>query len=271
MKHLKSSLPALRALFDRSITIRDIAEPLVSFDAEHPAPQIRSFMEEKDYDLVGVRQDGLVTGYARRVDLLRGNLGGYHVPFEPAELVPETTPILNALQTVQEHSRAFVVILGHIGGIVTRGDLQKAPVRMWLFGLISLIEMQLLRIIRDQYPGDSWREKINENRLEEAEKLLKERKQKNIEIDLADCLQFCDKRDIVLANADLRRAVGFDSRSKGKVLLKNLEDLRNVLAHAQDIITGRWPGIVDLASSAEDFLRRCEEIPNEKPVHRDAG
>ena len=74
MKQLKSSLPELRALFERSITIRDIAEPLVSFDAEHPVLHIDCVMEEEDYDIVGSRQDGLVTGYARRVDLLGGNL-----------------------------------------------------------------------------------------------------------------------------------------------------------------------------------------------------
>jgi hypothetical protein len=84
-----------------------------------------------------------------------GNLADHLVPFEPAELVPETTLILNALQTVQQHFRAFVVILGHIGGIATRGDVQKVLVRMWIFGVISLIEMQLLRIIRDHYLGDS--------------------------------------------------------------------------------------------------------------------
>ena len=33
MKQLKSSLGDLRRLFARTITLRDIAEPLVSFDA----------------------------------------------------------------------------------------------------------------------------------------------------------------------------------------------------------------------------------------------
>jgi hypothetical protein len=268
MKHLKSSIAELRTLFERSIAIKDIAEPLASFDAEHPAPQIHSFMEEKDYDLIGVRQNGLLTGYARRGELFDGPLGDYLVPFEPAEMVPDTTPLLSGLQIVKEHSRAFVVMVGHIGGIVTRRDLQKAPVRMWLFGVISLIEMQLLRMIRDHSPGESW--KINPTRLDKAKKLLIERKQKNIEIDLADCLQFCDKRDIVLANADLRRALGFDSKPQGKALLKDLEELRDVLAHAQDIITGRWPTIVDLASRAEEFLSRCEKIPDEKPSQSDA-
>jgi hypothetical protein len=61
-----------------------------------------------------------------------------------------------------------------------------------------------------------------------------------------------------------------DPKPQGKALLKDLEGLRDVLAHAQDIITGRWPGIVDLASRAEEFLSRCEEIPDVNPGQSDA-
>ena len=130
---------------------------------------------------------------------------------------------------------------------------------MWLFGLISLIEMQLLRIIRDYYPDDSWKHKISENgRLKKAEDLFEKRRQRNEAIDLADCLQFCDKRDIVLKSDELCRLLGFDSTATCEQL-KSLEDLRNELAHSQDIITGNRPRIVDLVGQAEDILRKCEK------------
>lgn len=132
-----------------------------------------------------------------------------------------------------------MLILGQVGGIVTKGDLQKIPVRMWLFGLISLIEMQLLRIIRDYYPDDSWKQKplISPDRLNKAEDQLKDRRRRNEAIDLADCLQFCDKRDIVLKSDDLCRLIGSDSTATYE-LLKSLENLRNELVHSQDIIAG---------------------------------
>ena len=130
---------------------------------------------------------------------------------------------------------------------------------MWLFGLISLIEMQLLRIIRDYYPDDWWKHKISENgRLKKAEELFEKRRQRNEAIDLADCLQFCDKRDIVLKSDELCRLLGFDSTATYEQL-KSLEDLRNELAHSQDIITGNRPRIVDLVRQAEDILRKCEK------------
>ena len=63
MKQLKSSLGDLRRLFARTITLRDIAEPLVSFDHGQPAGEVRDFRERRELDVVGVREYGMVTGY----------------------------------------------------------------------------------------------------------------------------------------------------------------------------------------------------------------
>src|SRR3990172_1407829 len=191
MKHLKSSLNDLRELFEHSITVRHISEPLASFDADHPAAQVLEFMDKKDYDVVGVRKDGLVSGYVRREDLSLEDgdkVGGHLVTFEPNEMLSETTPLVNVFEVLGNSPRAFVLILGQVGGIVTKGDLQKVPVRMWLFGLISLIEMHLLRIIRDYYPDDSWKPLglISSERLDGAEKRLAELRKRNEAIDLAD-------------------------------------------------------------------------------------
>src|SRR3989304_8802400 len=96
MKHLKSSLNALRELFEHSITVRHISEPLASFEADHPAAQVLEFMEEKDYDVVGVRKNGLVSGYVRREDLFLeagDKVGDHLVTFESKERVPGTIPL----------------------------------------------------------------------------------------------------------------------------------------------------------------------------------
>jgi hypothetical protein len=143
---------------------------------------------------------------------------------------------------------------------VTRGDLQKAPMRMWLFGLISLFEMQMLRLIREYYPDELWTKIISRKRLKEARKILKDRCKRNEKIDLADCLQFCDKKNILLSNENLLKGSGFESKTKGAKLLKKLENLRNNLAHSQDIITGNWPEIVDLTGRAEIVLRKLEKL-----------
>lgn len=258
MKHLKSSLHNLRQVFDRGVSIRYIAEPFASFDALRNATDVRAFMEAKDFDVVGVRQEGTVVGYVDRADLQEGTLEQHMKQFNKRDLLDDRSPMLKALDLLSSSPQVFVVVMGEVWGIITKGDLQKAPVRMWLFGMLSLLEMQFLRLIRAVYPEDEWKGLISEDRLTKAKALLQERQQRNEAIDLADCLQFADKRTIMLKNDSLRHALGFSSKREGKRVLKDLEHLRDELAHAQDFISGRWPELVDLAQEAEQRLENCE-------------
>ena len=111
------------------------------------------------------------------------------------------------LELLARFPQVFVVVMGEVSGIITKGDLQKAPVRLWLFGVLSLLEMQFLRLIRTAYPQDTWKGFVSENRLGKAGQLLQERKRRNEAIDLADCLQFADKRTIVLRSDTCNGAI----------------------------------------------------------------
>lgn len=263
MKHLKSSLYDLHQLFDRSVSVRHLAEPFVSFDAQRLAPEVRAFMDAKDFDIVGVRYNGAVIGYVERATLKEGTLEQYRIPFDRQLILEEWRPILEALQLLAESSHVFVVAMGEVAGIITKGDLQKAPMRMWLFGVLSLLEMQFLRLIRAAYPHDSWKSLISPCRIEKARQLLKDRQRRNEAIDLADCLQFSNKRTILVKSDCLCHVLGWTSKGVAKDLFEELEDLRDELAHAQDIITGRWPKLVELVKTAEKLLAACEELEPE--------
>ena len=258
MKHLKTSLKELRDLFENTITVRKIAEPLVSFDGEHSADSARRFMEKRHFDVMGVREDGEVAGYVRLEDLTGEEVRDHLVGFKGA-VVPDGAPLVIVIQSLRDSDAVFVSVFDKVSGIVTRGDLQKAPVRMWLFGLISLVEMQMLRLIRCRYPDDSWSVLLDEKRIAAAHKLLADRKKHNLETDISDCLQWCDKRDIILKDRALLLLSGLKDKNSGDRFLRHLEALRNDLAHAQDLIKGRWPELADLVIEAEAFLQRLEE------------
>lgn len=267
MKHLKSSLADLRHFFDHGITVREIAEPLISFDGDHPSVEVHRFMEDHSFDVVGVRENGIVIGWVRAPDLDSGSIREYQILFQDGDQVSGSSPLLSALTQLKNREALFVTLLGQVGGIITRGDLQKAPVRMWLFGLISLIEMQLLRLIREAHPDGSWQNFLTPNRLSYARNIQKERQNRNTDIHLTDCLQWCDKTTILFKSELLTEKLHIGKSSEGKTL-HALEKLRNDLAHSQDIITGRWPELADLALSAEELLRTFEasSIPSTPEV-----
>lgn len=75
------SIPArLKKLSQEGFTTMDIAEPLVSFDAEKQAREVKGFVIERDFDLIGVRRDGLVCGYALREEFEGGTCSDYVHP-----------------------------------------------------------------------------------------------------------------------------------------------------------------------------------------------
>ena len=259
MKQLKSSIEDLREIFEKGIKARHITEPFCSFDESAIAQDVKKFLDTKNFDVIGVRTNGIINGYACRRDLTEGKLSKYFKEFDPRELLPDTTSILEVLEVIIEFNHIFVLSFGRVAGIITRGDLQKVPIRMWLFSLISLIEMQMLRIIRERFPENSWDKLISTGRKEKVEELFMKRKKKNEEIDLLDCLEFCDKYTIISQTEDILEKLQYD-KNDFCTLLKNLRKLRDNLAHVQDIITANWPSIIILSKTAEEFLKSCETI-----------
>jgi hypothetical protein len=258
MKQLKSSLGDLRRLFARTITLRDIAEPLVSFDHSQPAGEVRRLMERREFDVVGIREHGLVTGFALRPDLAGGSAGEHRRPFGSGDVLPDSEALQSAFAALRERRHVFITVLGHVGGIVTRGDLQKAPVRLWLFGLVSLLEMQMLRVVRERYPADAWESLLSDERVSGARRVFEERRRRHEENDLSDCLQLGDKAAILMKDPGLFALSGFASRRALETFFKEVGALRNALAHANDILSGRWPALVDLVTDLEGLLERLE-------------
>lgn len=260
MKKPKSSIEDLKDIFEKDIKASYIAEPLYSFDNSANAQEVKKLMIEKDFDVIGTRKRGLITGYAIRGDLNGAQLGNYSKDFDEQEKLPGTAPISDVFNVIKDFNHVFVTAFDRVSGIITPGDLEKMPVRMWLFSLVSLLEMQMLRIIRDKFPGNTWKENISsDERLKDAEKIFEDLKNKNREIDLIDCLQFCDKREIISKNKDILIKIE-SSKKKFDKLLKKLEDVRNDLAHAQNIITNKWPNVINLSKKAANLLRKLETI-----------
>jgi len=247
----------MRRLFLEGFSVMDVAEPLASVDAERRAGEVRALLEERDFDLVGVRRAGRVVGYARRDELHGGTCGTHMRPFVPDDLVAETASLRDAILSLGINRRCFVTVLGDPAAIVTVGDLEKPPVRMFLFGMITVLEGLMTAAIAQIHPADTWREKITPARLAKAEELRAERRRRGQPGDLLDCLQFSDKGRILLgvpAIADDPALLGGQSRKAAKRALQELETLRNNLAHGQRIIPDAWERIVRFSSRLEVLL-----------------
>jgi hypothetical protein len=120
--------------------------------------------------------------------------------------------------------------------------------------------MQLLRIVRSAYPHEIWKNLLSTWRLEKANGILVQRKIRNEALDLADCLQICDKLKIARTIPEVQEYMR-NRFGRIREFTDSIESLRDKLAHANDLVTGStWTKIIDLAGDLQQLLEFLEKI-----------
>ncbi len=251
---IPSNRSRLKQLFFDGFSALDVAEPLISFDFESSAFHAGHLMAELDFDAAGVRVAGWVAGYVLKDELKDGICGGHLRPFDASSQLDENSSFADAIVILDRADCVFVKILGPVGAIITRSDLQKPPARMWLFGLITILEMAFSELIDEHFEDCEWLDLLSAGRVTKARELLEERRRRNQAVHLSQCLQLSDKGQILIKNETTRKALGVASVRQGRETIKMIETLRNNLAHAQDIVTSDWITIVRLVENLDRML-----------------
>jgi hypothetical protein len=255
-----TSVSELRDIFNTRITTEVLFEPLKWCLARDRAEDVAADARRLDFDIVGVKQepDQPVIGFVRRENLKegQGQCEEFRESIKISDIVADSTPLLELLERLGKQQFVFVLAGSSIDGIVTRADLQKPPVRILLFSLISLLEMHLTYWITKVYPNESWKDQVSSSRLVKASELMEARKRRKEDISLVECLQLCDKGTVVEKSEKLLQILGFESKAAAKAVLKTVERVRDKLAHSQfDLKAGTsWQEIIALSSAVERSL-----------------
>lgn len=257
-------------LFLNGFSARDLAEPLMSFDDTTSPVAIRAAMQDHDIDIVGVRRAGEIVGWLHRDDVASGDTPLMVQPFDPQTVIADTASLNEVVGSLmvnpesdtnlaespidQTHPTTrpclFVRAFGHICGLIRLRDLEKPAMRMWLFGLVTIMEQRITRLIDTHCPEGAWQQYMSEGRLHKAAELQVQRRRRGQSPSLLDCLQFGDKAQIVARDDALRQLTRFPSRRAVDEFASSLQDLRNNLAHSQDI-SDNWSMICDLTTNLQ--------------------
>lgn len=227
---------ALKRIFVDNVTAKTIYEPLLCCPADSRAEHAKEALKLREFDTAGVKETegGEIIGYVVTDELEEGEVKEYLKKIEPDHLISDSAPIADIFAAFTNREFSFILYGKHIIGIITKADINKPPVRIYLFGIISLFEMHLNSCINHFYPNDSWESEVSEKRIKDAHDTYEQRKGNSQDLSLLECLQFCDKRD----------------------LLGKSKDFRNELAHSQNSIISNitWPVFVETISCLETFL-----------------
>lgn len=258
-----------RILFEKDITVKAIYEDLYCVWFSDSAKNIFTTLSEKGFDVAGVRKsdDSSVCGYIRRQELIEGTCGTHTLRFDESNLMSDSTPLVNALYLLSEQPYWFILKDNNVRSIVTRADLQKPPIRILIFGVITLLEMNFTDLIRKLYGKSDWATRLSKNRREAAYELLWSRQKRQEEIDLLECTQLCDKRDLIKHSEEARRILGFSSKAEVGERLKAVLSIRDQVAHGQDLVSGSsWKDTIRAIKDAEHLIERCENFIDGRTV-----
>jgi hypothetical protein len=244
-----------KRLFNDLFSAKDIAEPLPSFDADKSCREVNNSLRVYGHHVASVRIHGMVQGYLLKQDCEEKNEGTCSEVirhFTVDQVVEGEALLTDVIYVLSRHDYCFVRLLGDIVGVINRESIDKPLVRMWLFGLITVTEMRITNLVNELFSENKWQDLISPARLQKAQELQKERLRRNQPCELVDCLQFSDKAQIVLRHQPTFDALGFQSKKAASRVIKELEQLRNNLAHAQNIASNNWGQIVRMTQRIDE-------------------
>ncbi|MBK9932236.1 MAG: CBS domain-containing protein [Saprospiraceae bacterium] len=256
----------LQAIFIDNITTKYLYEPIYSCKLSDRCHSVREELSFRDFDIASViNEKNEIIGFVNQKELIENFIKDHTKIIEINHLISDSTPISALINILTKAHFVFVLVQDRIEGIVTRADINKPIVRIYLFGIISLLEMHLNFWITEFHQNDLWKSYLNDKRLNDSKTIYEKRKGKNDDLSLLECLQFCDKKEILCETNNFLKLFSF-SKTKFERLLRHIELIRNELDHSQNSIISNldWDEFYETVSKAEDFLHSSEEKVEEK-------
>ena len=248
-----SQIDTLNDIFANRLTVMSISNEMKIFALQ----EAENICSDNNYDILLVEDnDSELRLYEKESGVVR--------PINEQEVISESTPLIEAFEILCNEEFLLIKEKRNITKIVTRADLDSIPIRICLYGIISLFEGLLRENI--MFNQIKWENHLNEHRLEEAKKLYRKKSNKNQEISLLNCTQFCDLGTIVKKEWDIYSPLIDDSKSNVDKKFKFIRKLRDSLAHSEKLMYD-WNEILDNIN----FVRKVsEELAKHKKNYFDS-
>lgn len=189
--------------------------------------------ENYDYLPVTAEEGGRIVGLFHAVDFAdksEGRVREHCRPQSEEHLIGADASILDFIGQADCRPCRLVVSGTGIVGLVTLSDLQKLPVRAALFALVTGLEISMSEAIKRSFRTPrEWLPFLSQGRQQRIQQEIHRSEDGDGFVDDLLFTQFCDKAKI------LTKLPCFSSAKRElRVRLKEIEDLRDKLAHAND-------------------------------------
>jgi hypothetical protein len=220
---------------------------------------VRAEARQRRFDLLPLTLEGRIVEVLRVED-------GAREPLTHHWLVSRDTAIPDLLQILLGSGRPGFLVFQRqeVVGLVTPADLNKLPVRVYLYFLIGEVELALTLQIRRHFaaaPEDALH-MLSARRRAALEAQMAALVEQNIGVDPVQLLRLSDLINIAAKHEPLRSQLGFSSRGAVERALGGLNDLRNRTMHPVRPLLARIPEDMErlqrYGQQAGEILRRLE-------------
>jgi hypothetical protein len=153
-----------------------------------------------------------------------------------------------------QHPARFILSGNRITGLVTYADLNKSAARTSLYLLISRLEIQLGRLLR-QHSRDSWEyvEQLSSKRQRDFAQLRDKMTDQDVSIDPIEHFNLSDLFRTVRKEPELYETLDFPSGNQFENAKSGVNELRNSVAHSVRLMVEDVEGVGKVN-------RRCQRI-----------
>ncbi len=268
-----NALESLLRVAESSITVRDLTTTqLWSVAGNEQAADIAALMDLHRFDVAPVA--------ARRIasyveaEVLRGRPGvasDAASPIATQHLVSSSLPLSEMILCLEDRPWYFVLDHSQVTSLITRADLQLPAVSTVIFGFVTVAEASMNQLIEHHLGGD-WEQLLTHGRIEAAKRIHALRLAHNAEITLLECIQMCDRFDLIATQPQLVASLGFTSKRSFETFSKEFAELRNTLAHGGNLLDAHSDPLqgIGLFRAARGFAQRASELASDLEMLWDA-
>ena len=227
-----------RDLYD--CTAAELATHSVEY-LEHDTPpsDAAAWLNENGYDAAPVYADNDPIGFIHTDDVTTdddGNtLDDHLTPLTIDYMISGDTSFTAVLSALIENPVYFLGGPNHVTGILTRADLNTAPVRIYLFDRITYLEEHLRELILDKKPD--WKTTpVTANELDNIEDRYEDAQAANVALEEIHYASFSALETIVTSVEACWQTCGFSAKGGADSRLHEVTDLRNDVAHANLLV-----------------------------------
>ena len=156
-------------------------------------------------------------------------------PISEKLIIGGNSSIIDFIKNIKEEPFKLVISKNKVSGFVTFSDLQKIPVRVSIFSLITELEIAISTFISNKFDNDNhWMKLLSKGRKEKINLKISQIKENDNYVSKIIFTELSDKLDIILKLKLLKLS--------GKVQKKYFEEItkiRNKVAHSSDYADSR--------------------------------